>query len=211
MKCEELVGIVGDESVFNAALLKAGNVTDAALHLQLTRWSRAGKLVRLRRGVYALAPPYRKKEPHPFAIANALRRGSYVSLHSALAYHGMIPEAVPVVTSVTTGRGEHLDSPMGSFLFRHLKAPRFFGFEQVALPSDQRAFVATPEKALLDLVYLTPGADKHSYLRELRLQNLEVVRMDVLEDFAVRMNKPKVRRAAESVSALRREEEYEDL
>ena len=87
MNFEELVEIIGDEPVFDTALLKAGSVTDAAVYLQLTRWTRAGKLVQLRRGVYALAPPYRKKEPHPFAIANALRRGAYVSLHSALAYY----------------------------------------------------------------------------------------------------------------------------
>ena len=211
MNFEELVSIVGDEPVFDAALLKTGSVTDAALHLQLTRWTQGGKLVQLRRGVYVLAPPYRKKEPHPFAIASALRRAAYVSLQSALAYHGMIPEAVPVVTSVTTGRGEHLNSAMGGFLFRHMKAPCFFGYELVELGQDQSAFVAASEKALLDLVYLTPGADKLSYLRELRLQNLEVVRQDVLEDFADRIDKPKVHRAVKVLSALRREEDYEDL
>jgi predicted transcriptional regulator of viral defense system len=211
MKFEELVGIIGDEPVFDAALLKVGGVTDVALHLQLTRWTQAGKLVQLRRGVYALAAPYRKTEPHRFAVANALRRGAYVSLHSALAYHGMIPEAVPVVTSVTTGRSEHLNSAMGSFLFRHVKAPYFFGYELVELGPGQTAFIAVPEKALLDLVYLTPGADKLSYLRELRLQNLEAVRSQVLNNFAVRMGKPKVRRAIKNLSALRDGEDYEEL
>ncbi len=211
MKFEELMGIVGGEPVFHAALLKVGNVTDAALHLQLTRWTRAGKLVQLRRGVYALAPPFRRKEPHPFVIANALRRGAYVSLHSALAYHAMIPEAVPVVTSVTTRRSEHLHSSTGRFVFRHVKATCFFGYELVEVGPGQSAFVAAPEKALLDLVYLTPGADRRSYLLELRLQNLEPIRLDVLEEFAARMGKPKVRRSVKILSALRDEEDYEDL
>ena len=211
MKFEELVEIVGDEPVFDATLLKVGSVTDAALRLQLTRWTRAGKLVQLRRGVYTLEPPYRKKDPHPFMIANALRRGAYVSLHSALAYHGMIPEAVPVVTSVTTGRSEHLNSPLGGFLFRHVKTPCFFGYELVELGSGQSAFVAAPEKALLDLVYLTPGADRRTYLKELRLQNLEALRPGVLQEFAVRMDKPKVRRAVKSLSAIRPEEDYADI
>ena len=211
MKFGELVEVVGDEPVFDTALLKAGSVRDAALHLQLTRWTRAGKLVQLRRGVYALAAPYRKKEPHPFAIANSLRRGGYVSLQSALAYHGMIPESVPVVTSVTTGRSEQLGSSMGRFLFRHVKASCFFGYELVELRSRQSAFVATPEKALLDLVYLTPGAGERLYLQELRLQSFEALRLEVLEDFAARMDKPKLRRAVKILSALRDDEDYEDL
>ena len=211
MKFEELVRVIGDEPVFHAALLKAGNETDAALRLQLTRWTRAGKLAQLRRGVYALAPPYRKKEPHPFVIANALRRGGYVSLQSALAHHGMIPEAVPVVTSVTTGRSEHLKTPMGRFLFRHVKSSCFFGYEQVELRQDQSAFVATPEKALLDLVYLTPGGDRPSYLRQLRLQNLEALRLDFLETFSLKMDRPKLRRAVGNINVLCREEDYEDL
>ena len=36
----------------------------------------------------------------------------------------------------------------------------------------QQAFVATPEKALLDLVYLAPEGDTPTYLQELRLQNM---------------------------------------
>ena len=211
MKFDELLASVGDEAVFDVALLKVGSVTDAALYLQLARWTRTGKLVQLRRGVYALAPPYRKREPHSFVVANALRRGAYVSLQSALAYHGMIPEAVPVVTSVTTGRSEYLNSPMGGFLFRHVKPSCFFGYELAELGAGQSAFVATPEKALLDLVYLTPGADKRSYLDELRLQNLEAVRSDILEEFAVRMDKPKINRAVKNLNALRREEACEDL
>jgi len=211
MKFEHLLDVVGNEPVFDTALLKAGNVRDHALHLQLTRWTRAGKLVQLRRGVYTLAPPYRKTAVHPFAIANALRRGAYVSLQSALAHHGLIPEAVPVVTSVTTGRSEHLTNPMGSFDFRHVKATCFFGYEQVGLAPGQSAFVATPEKALLDLVYLTPGADRQAYLRELRLQNLGALRFESLASYATRMDKPKLHRAVRTLSALCGEEEYEDL
>jgi hypothetical protein len=47
------------------------------------------------------------------------------------------------------------------------------------LGGGQKAFVATPEKALLDLVHLQPGGDAPDYLRELRLQNLD--RLDVDE------------------------------
>lgn len=63
--------------------------------------------------------PYRKTEPHPFLVANRLVRGSYVSLHSALAHHGLIPEHVPVITSLTTGRPQQRENPFGSFEYHH--------------------------------------------------------------------------------------------
>jgi predicted transcriptional regulator of viral defense system len=66
---------------------------------QISRWVKVGRLHQLRRGLYALAPPYQKIVPHPFLVANRLVQGSYVSLQSALAHYGMIPEYVPVTYS----------------------------------------------------------------------------------------------------------------
>jgi hypothetical protein len=108
MKWARLLEIVGNESIFSSGILRAGRYDTIDLGRQLSRWSRGERLVQLRRGLYALAPPYRKTTPHPFLIANRLRRGSYVSLQSALEYYGLIPEHSPNVTSVATGRTETL-------------------------------------------------------------------------------------------------------
>ena len=70
----------------------------------------------------------------------------------------MIPEHVPVVTSVTGGRPEELAPPAGRFLFRHIKRSGFFGFWEIAIAPDPRVRIATPEKALADLLYLPPPA-----------------------------------------------------
>jgi predicted transcriptional regulator of viral defense system len=102
MEFTRLIEIVGDEPVFETALLLAGDVDPADVRRQLSRWTRAGRLYQLRRGLYALAPPFQRVKPHPFLVANRLVRASYVSLQSALAHHGLIPEVVPVTTSVTT-------------------------------------------------------------------------------------------------------------
>jgi len=75
-------------------------------------------LYQLRRGLYALAPPYQKVKPHPFTIANRMVRGSYVSSQSALSHYGLIPEVVPVVTSVTASRRGQWETELGNFLFR---------------------------------------------------------------------------------------------
>ena len=211
MKWSYLLTLIGGEPVFTSALLRSGRVSDAELLPQLTRWTKSGRILQLRRGVYLLAPPYRKVEPHPFLIANHLRNGSYVSLQSALSHYGMIPEHVPVVTSVTTGRPERLDTPVGTYVFHHVKPSRFFAYVQVEFSQRQHAFVATPEKALLDLVYLTPHGERNPYLRELRLQNLEIIDKDVLAKAAERFGKTKIRRAVKNIIRIIEEEEYDEL
>lgn len=199
MKFESVLTLVADEPVFSSALLLSGNESIHQVRLQLSRWVKAGRLLQLRRGLYALAPTWRKVEPHPFLIANRLQRGSYVSLQAALAWHGVIPEHVPVVTSVGPGRPGVVRNPLGAFQFNHLAGGLLFGYSRSEVAPRQFVFVASPEKALLDLVYLTPGADSAGYLRELRLQNVGAIRLPVLEELAQRSGKPKLVRAARLV------------
>jgi predicted transcriptional regulator of viral defense system len=213
MEFRQLVQIVGDEPVFETGLLLASDADRRDVQKQLSRWTRAGRLYQLRRGLYALAPPFQKVKPHPFLIANRLLRGSYVSGLSALAYYDLIPEYVAVTTSVTTGRPTRWDTPLGSYEFRHIKRDLLHGYRLVELSSGQRAFVATPEKALLDWVYLQPAADRPEYLRELRLQNVRGLDLDELQRLAEWADSPKLRRAAAFVTELARaeSEEYETL
>ncbi len=213
MKFKKLLQIVNNEPLFETGLLLAGDVDANDVRRQLSRWTRAGNLYQLRRGLYALAPPFQKVEPHPFLIANHLVRGSYVSCQSALAYYGLIPEYVPVVTSVTTARGGRRKTPFGTYEFRHIKTDLFYAYRLIELGDKQRAFVATPEKALLDLVYLHPGGDAPDYLHELRLQNLARLNLENMRQQANRADSPKLRRATEVVAELARieAEEYETL
>jgi len=213
MEFAELLSIVGDEPVFETGLLLAGEVDPADVRRQLSRWTKAGRLYQLRRGVYVLAPPHQKVKPHPFVVANALVRGSYVSLQAALAHYGLIPEYTPVVTSVTTGRPGRWQTPLGAYEFRHVKAAWFHGYRWLDVGRGQRAFVATPEKALLDLVYLQPGGDAPAYLEALRLQALDRLDLERLARLAEGSGSPKLRRAARSIAALARAEaaEYEAL
>ncbi|MDE0003523.1 MAG: hypothetical protein OXQ29_12600 [Rhodospirillaceae bacterium] len=204
MKYHELVKFVADEPVFETGMLLAGNIDAVNLRRQLSRWTRAGRLLQLRRGLYALAPPWQRIKPHPFLIANRLGPGSYVSGLSALAFAQAIPEYVAEVTSCTGGRPHTHLTPLGRFSFRHLKAGLRFGYRQVALGDGQTAFMATPEKALLDLIYLQPGGDDPAFLKELRL-NLDVLQSNLLDDFARRCRVPKLVRAAKRIGELARD------
>ncbi len=202
MKFESLLSLVAEEPVFSSALLLSGDASARQIRLQLSRWTKAGRLLQLRRGLYVLGSAWRKIEPHPFLVANRLRHGSYVSLQSALAWHGMIPEHVPVVTSVGAGRPEMIRNPLGAFQFHHISRGLRFGYVRVEIASRQFVFVASPEKALLDLIHLTPGADSEEWLKELRLQNLSAIRMSVLAEQARRSGKPKLIRATQHVGSL---------
>jgi predicted transcriptional regulator of viral defense system len=193
MKFGELVRLTSSIPCFQTSYLSAGN-TLPQVRLQLDRWEKAGKVVKVTKSVYSLAPPYIKIRPTPFAISSILRPSSYISLQSALGFYGMIPEYVPSTVAITTGRPWQIQSPLGRFVFRHIKAPLFWGYKQLEV-DDQICFIATPEKALLDLLYITPGSADPSFITSLRLQNYEQLNRTVLADYAEKMRSKKVDRA----------------
>ena len=91
---------------------------------------------------------------------------------------------------------------LSTFLFKHVRPAFFFGFKQVELVAGQPILLATPEKSLLDLVYLTPGADDPAYLEELRLDRLSTLDMAALQELARAAGRPKLQRAAARIAAL---------
>ena len=154
-----------------------------------------------------LLPPFSDLE------INALVRGSYVSLQTALAHYGLIPDVTPVTTSVSAGRPGRWETPLGLYDFRHVKAAWLHGYLRLDVGNGQTAFVATPEKALLDLVYLQPGGDAPAYLEALRLQALDRLDPARLARLAEASGSPKLQRAAQSIAVLAQAEasEYETL
>ena len=209
MKLRDLLRVAAEEPLFETSLLLAGAADPADVRRQLSRWRAAGTVVQLRRGLYALAPPYRRRVPHPFVVANHLVRGSYVSRESALAHHGLIPEHVPEVTSVAARRPHRRSTPLGRFDFRHIGRDAMWGYRQEEVAPGEWAFVATPEKALLDLVHLRTRGDAPELLASLRLQNLERLDLGALAAAAERAGRPKARRAAGRIAALARAEAQE--
>ncbi len=212
MEFDSLVKLVGDDPIFESSFLLAGNVDPKLIRIQLSRWVKAGKIYQLRRGIYAIAPPYQRRQPHPFLVANHLQKASYVSLQSALSFYGLIPEVVNITTSVSTGRPERLETPLGTYEFRHIKTELLFGYRMAEL-GEQSALIATPEKALLDLIYLQPGGDTTVYLKELRLQNTEKLNKDLLRNQSEKFNTPKLQNAVKGILQLisGESEEFEDL
>jgi predicted transcriptional regulator of viral defense system len=213
MKFDSLIQMVGDEPVFETGFLLSGSVDRVDVRRQLSRWTKTGRLYQLRRGLYALAPPFQKLKPHPYVIANLMVRASYVSLQSVLAHYGFIPEVVSRTTSVTTARPGSWKTSLGIYEYRHIRNELLFGYRLIDLGGGQQAFVAKPEKALLDLIYLQPRGDAIGYLQELRLQNLDELDLDELKRHAERIGSPKLCRMVASVVKLAKGEfrDYERI
>jgi len=130
-------------------------ISTGARKLMIHRAVVAKEVLRLKRGQYILAEEYRKSTYHPYVIASMLHAPSHISLESALSFHGLIPEAVFQVSSVTAARSRNFDTPLGLFSFQRvpISNPRA-GVEIIKLFEDSWAFIAKPLRAITDLIYL---------------------------------------------------------
>lgn len=213
MYFQQVVSQLTKTPLFESGFLYAGADNPQQVQRQLADWTQTGKVVQLRRGLYTLGESYQSKRPHSYVIANRLVQSSYISLQMALSHYHLIPEHVAVVTSVTTARPGMWRNLYGRFSFQHIQPAFFFGFEYRQVTQTQWAYVATPEKALLDLIYLTPDADNENYIRELRLQNLDQIDTKRLASYVKHANRPKLKRALPHIKQVIEEEltEYELL
>ncbi len=198
MKWEEFLHLAGGFPVVESKLLLTGSRHPGALLVHLGRWEKSGKLIKVKRGFYLLAPPYRRIELWEPYLASLLKRPSYLSLEKALEFHGCIPEAVPVYTSVTTKRPGTYSSRAGTFSYRHIDPELFWGYQGFTVRA-QTALIASPEKALLDLIYLYRRKVSPGFIRELRLQNIGQFDHDLLLEYAQRFRKPRMTEAARLV------------
>ena len=134
----------------------------------LTRWLKKSLLVHLRQGYYSF-PDYKKKVDFAYYFANRIYRPSYISLHTALSHYGIIPEAVVQITSVTTLKTAAFTNEFGDYSYKSVKENLYFGFNLKQISDDKTLLIATPEKAVLDLLYLYPFYDTEQELLALRL------------------------------------------
>jgi predicted transcriptional regulator of viral defense system len=132
------------------------------------RWTKKGLLVRLRQGYYTF-PEYKSKPDFDLYFANRIYRPSYVSLHTALAFYGMIPEAVVQISSVTTLKTANFRNDLGEYSYKNVREELMFGYDLKPIADGRTLQLAKPEKALLDLLYLYPFYNTEQELEELRL------------------------------------------
>jgi predicted transcriptional regulator of viral defense system len=131
-----------------AAYLGTGNAHASKL---LARLADSGHVARLGRGRWGF-----KAQIELFALPEYLTDPfpSYVSLQSALSYHGMISQIPSVLYAVSPARTRTYGTPLGTVSVHHVQASFFFGYKPAGKSAGK---IATPEKALIDFLYLSPG------------------------------------------------------
>lgn len=132
----------------------------------LTRWQRQGLIVKLRQGFYAFEEAYSQPD-FAFFLSNFIYKPSYISLHTALAFYGIIPESVTQITAVSSLKTADFQSNTLQFSYQKIKSDLFFGYEQKTF-GNRTVSIATPEKAILDLLYLYPFYTTESEIEQLR-------------------------------------------
>ena len=165
----------------------------------LGHWVKKGYLIRLRQDWYAFADLLQAPEFSRY-VAQKIYAPSYISLHSTLAYYGIIPEAVTRITCVSTNRTTHYENAFGEYSYQTVKPELFFGYEPKVLLQGYTYHLALPEKALLDLLYLYPQYNTKREMLELRLDDYwmqEELNVSRLRDFAERASSKSLQKRTE--------------
>ena len=156
------------------------------------QWQQAGYIVSLRQGWYAFAD-YLQQPDYSRYFAGKICAPSYISLHTALSFYGIIPEAVVEITSVTTQKTCRYENAFGQFSYQTIKPRLFWGFEPKTMRDGKRYMMATPEKAIIDLLYLYPQYSTLDEMRELRFDEdwmREELNKERLMEYAERIGSP---------------------
>ena len=115
-------------------------------------------VLRVKKGLYVFGPAFRHRPFSREVLANLLYGPSYISLEYALQHHGLIPEAVETVTSITTGRSRQFRTPLGSFTYRMISLQAFrTGVDLIQGEGGSSYLMATKEKALADRLVAERG------------------------------------------------------
>jgi len=162
----------------------------------------SGEIIRIRRGLYCLAPKYQKKSVNLYALAQHVHGPSYVSLESALSWHGWIPEAVHAVTSVSFKKSREFKTPLGVFSYDRVPQRVFYSeVERLADASGNVFLMARPLKALADYVYVRKRdwAGIEAMASDLRIEpeELEQITGGMLDALSGNYCDPRVKRFLE--------------
>ena len=125
------------------------NITVNHANKLLSRISKTNQVIHIKHGVWAfpdadaLVLPGFLTSPFP----------SYVSLQTALYFHNMISQIPNIIYAVSVGRTKVYKTPIATVSIHHIHPSFYFGYEEKGL--DGLIKIASPEKALLDIFYLS--------------------------------------------------------
>lgn len=170
---------------------------------QLSNWVDKGYLIRLKNGLYVISN--RKEKLKNEFIAHNLYQPSYVSLEWVLSRYNVIPEIIYNCTSVTSKTTRTFKNKFGAFIFRHLKRDLFFAYHEES-DDHQTYFIAEPEKALLDYLYLNSAKiNNQDDIDELRFnsESLNQFNYQKIKTYLKRFNSRKLKKIINLIFKLK--------
>jgi len=170
-------------------LMDDGSYSRGSIQTALYRWTKSGQVVQLKKGVYMTSrfhDLHHKEADFSAAVSAILLPQSYLSLEFVLQRHAILTDVTYPVTAVTFKNTRAINNKLGDFVYRHIKTGLFTGFairDFHGLPFA----IATPAKALFDLLYLRPGlfplrVDENDLAEEMRL-NLDELTQAERDEF----------------------------
>ncbi len=164
----------------------------------------SGEIIRIRRGLYCLAPKYQRRSANLYALAQLVYGPSYVSLESALSWHGWIPEPVHAITSASFKKAKEFASPLGIFCYDRVPQQVFYTeVERLSDASGNVFLMAKPWKALADYVYVRQrdwtGMEPATHSLRIEPEELEQVTGGALDALCRNYRSSRVRRFLEGL------------
>lgn len=127
----------------------------SAVNQKINELLKAQDILRVKKGLYVFGSEYRQSPICKESLANLIYGPSCISLEYALSFHGLIPERVETITSVTPKRDKEFTTPVGRFTYRYLSPDKYpHEIELHWIDSEHPILIAAPEKALCDYVVL---------------------------------------------------------
>ncbi|NCB00799.1 MAG: hypothetical protein EOM67_01360 [Spirochaetia bacterium] len=115
----------------------------------------SGDIINIRRGLYCLCPELQKSPISVYSLAQRIYGPSYISMESALSYHGLIPEAVYTITCASFNNSKEFNTPLGLFSYNRIPQDIFYvGVERIKDENNNIFFMASPIKALAEYLYV---------------------------------------------------------
>lgn len=146
-------------------------IKDATIDAYISRSIKRKDIIPLKKGLYVSADFYNKNKgdiSYLFYLSNIIRKPSYISSWTALQYYNMATETIQIITAVTPKITRNYTTKVGTFSYRNIKDDLFSGLTLVE--DNFKFFIATPSKALFDLLYF-----KTRQFRGIKLEDIDLL------------------------------------
>ena len=151
-----------------ADLKKISNLSDESLKVAISRMIKNREIIKLRKGIYTL--DISKISWENFAIE--MYSPSYLSFEWVLAKYNILSQKPVNLTLATAKRSRKIITPQNVIIYHHLQPKLFWGFTR-----EENYLIAEPEKAFLDLAYLSLNGYAKFDTEEMNLELLNKIKL----------------------------------